>query len=270
MTSGAPETHRTSLNFCDLPPWAIASRAYNANPQPLHIQGVLTTHHRLFTRLDQLEDWEDRARIYQDYMDVAFHLHQWQEESHPTGQLSLKNSYLRFLRGWLFDSNSVEGAVMKGWVESRIGLPPTYHRCRIPGVHSEEYLGYLTDRMNGSARTNAILSQLDLLYEFVQHELRLRNPGGTHLTLYRGVYDFSEHTVLENLGENRAVVRLNNLNSFTRDFERAWEFGTRVLEVQVPLPKVFFDGSFLHSGILRGEEEVLVIGGEFELRVRLF
>ena len=38
---------------------------------------------------------------------------------------SLKNSYLRYLRGWMMDSNSIEGAVLKGWVESRMGLPPT-------------------------------------------------------------------------------------------------------------------------------------------------
>jgi NAD+--dinitrogen-reductase ADP-D-ribosyltransferase len=261
---------RPSLNFCDLPPWVIASRAYNDSPQPLHIQGTRTTHHRLFSRLAELSTWPQRAQTFQDYMDVAFHLHQWRGESHASGRLSLKNSYLRFLRGWLFDSNSAEGAVLKGWVESRIGIPPTYHRGRIPSIHSEHYLRYLADRMNGSARTHAILFQLDLLYEFVQYELQRRSPAESHLTLYRGVHDFCEHAVLENLGENQAVVRLNNLNSFTREFERAWEFGTRVLEVRVPVSKVFFDGSLIHSSILRGEEEVLVIGGEFELRVRMY
>ncbi|HSH70222.1 MAG TPA: NAD(+)--dinitrogen-reductase ADP-D-ribosyltransferase [Deferrisomatales bacterium] len=270
MTGAPSKDPRPSLNFCDLPPWVIASRAYNDNPQPLRIQGTRPTHHRLFARLDGLPTWEERAQAFQDYMDVAFHLHQWRGESHPTGQLSLKNSYLRFLRGWLFDANSMEGAVLKGWVESRIGISPTYHRGPIPNIHSEHYMGYLADRMNGSARTHAILSQLDLLYEFVQYELQRRHPDTSHLTLYRGVYDFSEHTVLENLGENRAVVRLNNLNSFTREFERAWEFGTRVLEVRVPATKVFFDGSLIHSGILRGEEEVLVLGGEFELKVRVY
>ena len=40
--------------------------------------------------------------------------------------------------------------------------------------------------------------------------------------------------------------------------------------IEVPVPKVFFDGSLLHSSILRGEEEVLVIGGAFEVRVRLY
>ena len=69
---------------------------------------------------------------------------------------------------------------------------------------------------------------------------------------------------------NRMVIRLNSLNSFTRDFERAWEFGTRILEARVPIPKVFFDGAFLHAGILQGEEEVLVIGGEYDVLVRWY
>ena len=55
-------------------------------------------------------------------------------------------------------------------------------------------------------------------------------------------------------------MRLNNLVSFTTDFERAWEFGSKVLQADVPLPKIFF-----HSGLLpatmHGEDEYIVIGG---------
>ena len=120
------------------------------------------------------------------------------------------------------------------------------------------------------ARTNAIFSQLDLLYEFVQHELKTRDPKRAHVTLYRGIYDIEEHDILQRLDKDRIVLRLNNLNSFTRDFERAWEFGTLVLEAQVPIPKIFFDGSFLHVSILQGEEEVLVIGGVYEVRLRYY
>ena len=121
--------------------------------------------------------------------------------------------------------------------------------------------------MQGAERTNAILPQLDLLYEFVQYELRRRYPGQMHMTLYRGIYDFSEHQVLEKLAENRYVMRLNNLNSFTDDFERAWEFGSKVLEAQVPLTKVFFMGGLLPRSLFKGESEVLVIGGEYEVKV---
>jgi len=259
-----------SFNLCNLPPWILGSRHFNANPQALELQGVRRAHRYLFDKLPGVATWEERAALFRDYMDVAFHLHQWRGETTSSGQLSLKNSYLRFLRGWMVDANSCEGAVLKGWVESRFGLPPLFHRQPIPGPDSEAYLAYLAERMNGSARTNAILGQLDVLYEFVQEELRRREGSAAHLRLYRGVHDLDEHELVEAPGKARLVLRLNNLNSFTREFERAWEFGTRVLEAHVPLCKVFFDGSFLHSSILRGEEEVMVIGGEYEVRVRLY
>ncbi len=257
------------LSLCSVPPWIIGSRGFNTHPKPIRIHGVRTTHAHFFRQLDDLSTWEERAEIFQDYMEVAFHLHQWQKNGAPIGQLSLKHSYLRFLRGWLFDSASIEGAVMKGWVESRMGLPPTYHGGHIQGKESAAYLSYLTDRMNGAARTNAIFSQLDLLYEFVQYEMKRRDPDTTHIKLFRGVHGFDDHDILAWDDKGKGVVRLNNLNSFTHDFERAWEFGTFIIETRVPVSKIFFDGSFLHAGILKGEEEVLVIGGEYDITRRI-
>jgi len=257
------------FSLCSVSPWIIGSREFNGNPERLRIQGVRTTHAHFFSLLDQLSTWEERARIFQDYMEVAFHLNQWKKTDESQDQISLKYSYLRFLRGWLFNASSVEGAVMKGWVESRMGLPPTYHGGHIHGKESLEYSSYLKDRMDGAARTNAIFSQLDLLYEFVQYEMERRDPSITHITLFRGIYDFSEHEILARKDTQSFVVRLNNLNSFTHDFERAWEFGTFVMEARVPVSKIFFDGSFLHAGILKGEEEVLVIGGEYDIKRRL-
>ncbi|WP_305044849.1 NAD(+)--dinitrogen-reductase ADP-D-ribosyltransferase [Geoalkalibacter sp.] len=255
------------LNLCGLPPWAIASRHFNAHPQPLEIQGVRQANRLLFARLDALEDAQARGLQFHDYMDVSFQLHQWRQETSVKGRKSLKNSYLRFLRGWMFDSNSPEGAVLKGWVESRFGLPPTYHGSRIADPHGEAYYRYLVERMKGAARTNAVNAQFDVLFAFVQYELARRFPGRTHLPLYRGVHDFSEYPILEELGKNRFVVRLNNLNSFTSDFERAWEFGSKVMKADVPLCKVVYLCGILPSSLLKGEEEVLVLGGEFEVEV---
>ncbi len=257
----------TSMNRCNLPPWAIASKHYNRHPQALEIQGVRHSGQPLFAKLDALDDAEGRGALFHDFMDVRFQLHQWQREETPNSRRSLKNSYLRFLRGWLFDSNSVEGAVLKGWVESRLGLPPIYHHEPIGDVHSQAYFRYTVDRMKGSQRTSAILPQFDLLYAFVQYELARRLPGRTHLVLFRGIHDFAEHQVVETLDKNRYLLRLNNLNSFTDDFERAWEFGSRVLEAQVPLTKVFFMGGLLPKSLFKGEGEVLVIGGEYEVKV---
>ena len=255
------------MNLCNLPPWAIASRHYNRHPQPLEIQGVRQANRLLFQRLDALDDPQRRAGLFHDYMDVTFQLHQWEQEASLRGRKSLKNSYLRFLRGWMFDANSREGAVLKGWAESRIGLPPTFHREPIEDVHSQAYFRYTVDRMQGAARTNAINQQFDVLYEFVQYELQRRYPGTTHLCLFRGINDFAEHRIIETFDRNHFLVRLNNLVSFTTDFERAWEFGSRVLRTEVPLTKIFFQGDLLPRSLLKGEGEVMVIGGEYEVKV---
>ena len=257
----------TPFNLCTLPPWAIASHRFNAHPQPLELTGVRQANRFLFARLAETPTPEARAQLFHDYLDVTFQLHQWQQAGSPAGRRSLRNSYLRFLRGWMFDSNSREGAVLKGWVESRFGLAPTYHRGTICDIHCDAYYRYLEERMRGAARTAAIHPQLDLLYEYVQDELRRRWPDLHHLLLYRGVQDFTEQRLLADLGDRRHLVRLNNLVSFTDEFERAWEFGSRVLEARVPVVKVVFMGGFLPSTLLRGEGEVLALGGEYEVRV---
>ncbi len=256
------------FNLCTLPPWVIASRHYQSHPKALEIQGVRRTHSLLFHRLQGLADPTERAALFHDYMDVTFQLHQWERETSERGRKSLKKSYLRFLRGWMFDANSLEGAVLKGWVESRFGIAPTFHRETIDDIHSEAYFLYTVDRMKGAERTSALHFQLDLLFEFVQSELARRHPGLSHLSLYRGIHNFDEHRILERQGR-RYLLRLNNLNSFTTDFERAWEFGSRVLKAEVPLFKIFFCSDILPSPLLKGEEEVLVIGGEYEVEVMI-
>jgi NAD+--dinitrogen-reductase ADP-D-ribosyltransferase len=208
----------------------------------------------------------ERAAVFNDYMSVKFQLHHWQQET-DKARRSIRNSYLRYLRGWMMDSNSIEGAVLKGWVESRMGIPPTYHKVAIAGIHDEEYLGYAYDRMKGSERTNAINSQLDLLYEYCQYELSRRGIGQDGLLLYRGTFDAKEHKVLEQIGKREQVVSLNNLVSFTAEEERAWEFGYTVWEVRVPAVKIFFFGDLLPTSILKGEGEYLVIGGEYRVRI---
>jgi NAD+--dinitrogen-reductase ADP-D-ribosyltransferase len=71
--------------------------------------------------------------------------------------------------------------------------------------------------------------------------------------------------VVERLGAREQVVRLNNLCSFTDDPERAWEFGSTVWEARVAVPRIFCV-SWFFPGILRGEREVLVVGGEMRVR----
>lgn len=270
-TALRPIVNLPAFNRINVPPRALATTSYNEKPVRLEIEGSRDTHKRLFAKLEKMPCSEERSSYFQGYMDVAFSLYQWSAQDHPSSRLSLKNSYLRFLLGWMYDSNSRDGAVLKWWVQSRFGIPPTFHRGIIGDSGTPGHLGYERDRANGSLRTNSIEHQLDLLYEFIQGELHSGMGEETgHLVLYRGVYGVDDHLVVEQRGKDRYLIWLNNLNSFTREFERAWEFGDRVMEVQVPLPKVFFDGALLHSGVLQGEEEVLVIGGQYDVRIKWY
>ena len=258
------------VNRCDHPPWVIASTRFNRNPLPIEIQGVRRAHRSLFARLDRHTDPAARARCFRDYMRIVFRVGAWHREPSRLARRSLRNSYLRFLRGWMLDSSSPEGAVLKGWVESRFGLPPTFHAGPIADLHAPAYVLYLVERMRESARSNAVDSQFDLLYEYVQYELRRRHPGVHAFTLYRGVKNLGEYRVVGKTGETGVVLRLNNLNSFSSRLEHAWQFGSRVLEADVPASKIFFRSDLLPGILPRGEEESLVIGGEYEVTVRLY
>jgi NAD+--dinitrogen-reductase ADP-D-ribosyltransferase len=256
----------TSFNRCNLPPWVIASRHFDEHPQPIEIQGVRDANRFLFDLLERTADPEERARRFDDWMNVRFQLHQWQEQATADARRSLRNGYLRFLRGWGMDSSTIEGAVLKGWVESRLGIPPIFHRERLGARDSPAWQRYVADRTRGQARTSAIDAQLDLVYTFTQDELARRHPGERTLTLWRGQNDLEEHEVVEQLGPREWVLRMNNLCSFTDDRERAWEFGDVVLEARVAIPRVFFAGHLFPRSILKGERELLVIGGELRVK----
>ncbi|CAG0932212.1 NAD(+)--dinitrogen-reductase ADP-D-ribosyltransferase [Geobacter sp.] len=258
--------NNSGFNLCNLPPWVIASRHFNDNPHPLEVQGVRLANRFLFDRLDVIASPDERGTVFNDYMSVKFQLHHWQEQQTAAARKSLRNSYLRYLRGWMMDSNSVEGAVLKGWVESRMGIVPTFHKVRIGGTQTEAYYTYMVDRNAGSKRTSAINSQLDILHEFCQYELARRFPGERWVTLYRGTFGADDYDVVEELGKREKIIRFNNLVSFTSIEERAWEFGSTVWEIRAPLAKVFFFDDLLPNSILKGEGEYLVIGGEYRVR----
>ncbi len=250
------------FNLCNLPPWVIASRHFNDHPQPILIQGVREANRFLFEKLEQIDSRDERGQMFSDFLSVKFQLHH-QEGQTDSARKALRNSYLRFLKGWMMDSNSVEGAVLKGWVESRMGISPAFHRERISGDDSEAHYGYVVDRTKGSKRSNAINAQLDLLFEYCQYEQQRSHKGIATLTLFRGTNGATEDQVIEKLSKREQIVRLNNLVSFTDEEERAWEFGSIVWKVQVPTPKIFFYDDLLPTSLLKGEGEYLVIGGEY-------
>ncbi len=255
----------TSFNRCNLPPWVVASSHFDEEPRPLEIQGVRAENAGLFRALEVLDDPDMRGRVLDDWLSVRFQLHHWQDQATLPARRSLRNSYLRFLRGWGMDANSVEGAVLKGWVESRIGIPPTFHHVPLRADEAA-WARYAADRTRGHAFTSAIDAQLDVVYAFTQYELARRHPGERWLTLWRGQNDLDAHEIVERLGPREWILRLNNLASFTDDRERAWEFGSVVLEARLAIPRIFFAGHLLPRSILRGEREHLVIGGELRVR----
>jgi NAD+--dinitrogen-reductase ADP-D-ribosyltransferase len=273
-------TPRTSVfSRCNLPPWVIASVRFQEEPQPLEIDGVRTADKWLFERLADIADADERGRMFHDYVSVKFRLHEWEQYGAAAGA-SLRSSYLQFLHGWSADSNGREGAVLKGWVESRFGLRATFHRGKL-AVDPAAREHYWYDRMHGAERTMGLAMQFDLLHTFCQEELRRRHgPDARWVTLYRGTHDPDEYEITpdtsasppspENLitsqyGEEK-LIRLNCLSSFTSDKEVAWEFGSRVWEVRVPLAKVFFFSGLLQHWLLGGESEWLVLGGEYRVR----
>jgi NAD+--dinitrogen-reductase ADP-D-ribosyltransferase len=256
-------------NYCNIPAWRLASVEFNEQPKPIEIQGVGHANAYLFRLLEDMADPAERAKAFEDFMCVQFHLHEWDQEHSEHARRSLKNSYLRFLRGWGFDSNSIEAAVLKAWVESRFGLPPTFHRGKVMSDDPKDQMAFAMDRMKGSERTNAINQQFDLLYAFCQYELGRRHPSEQWFELYRGTQDSTQYETLEVLNKRERIVRLNNLNSFTPDQERAFEFGSTVWQTRVPLVKIVFFSQLLPSPILKGEDEFLVLGGAYRVKTVL-
>lgn len=262
-----PRDARLPINRCNLPAVVLGSLTYQRHPSPLYLDGVAELHHDLFRRLAAVDAPAARAEVFRDYMTVHFRLER-PEEMGFTGcrKSRAKANYVRMIRGWSFDSDSREGAVLKGWVESRFGLMPRYHAQPLRDPSGEAYRRYLEMRSAGLYGTNALESQFDLVYAYCQREIALRHPGARHVTLYRGVNRMADHEVLAKGQGGQHVILLNNVSSFTHSRERACEFGDYILAVDVPLTKIFFHCGLL-PGVLQGEDEFLVIGGVVDVRL---
>ncbi|MCX7713789.1 MAG: NAD(+)--dinitrogen-reductase ADP-D-ribosyltransferase [Chthoniobacterales bacterium] len=257
------------FSLANHPPWVIADWRFQKYPRELHIGRTRADNRRLFAKLQAEADAERRGEIFHEYVTVQFSLHEWDRQKSTNARRSIRNSYVRFLRGWSLDSNSIEGAVLKAWVASRFGLEPTFH-YEVLEESPEMRERFEIERVCGESKTNAIFQQLDLLFEFCQEELTRRFGRRKHIRLYRGTFDAEKYPRVLRPEATLPVVRLNNLNSFTSDRETAWEFGSTVWEVDVPLAKIFFFSGLLPTSLLRGEGEFLVLGGEYEIRTILF
>lgn len=255
----------SSLNRCNLSPWFIASEDFQENPQPIEIDGVRNLDRWLFRRLEQIDDPDERIRVFHDYVCVKFGLTEGTSGYFLDHLLQAPCNYTHFLRSWGVDSNGNAGAVLKAWVESRFGILATYHTgCLATDEKARET--FLMDRMKGAAQSIGVLMQLDLLYTFCQDELRRRFPGERWTTLYRGTHDPEEYVVRQiEKGKRKQLVQLNNLSSFTSDSEIAWEFGCSIWEVRVPLSKIVFFNGLSPKSFLASESEFLVLGGYYNV-----
>ncbi|MEW6512523.1 MAG: NAD(+)--dinitrogen-reductase ADP-D-ribosyltransferase [Pseudomonadota bacterium] len=258
-----PAWARLPINRCNLPAVILGSLTFQRHPTALVLDGVAELHADLFALLDGIDSSTERAQLFRDYVAAHFRLDHLEDAGiDEHSQKRAKANWLRVLRGWSFDADGREGAVLKGWVESRFGLIPRFHGEPLRDFTGPAWLHYVEMRATGLYGTNALEGQLDLLYAYCQYEYA-RADAGDHITLYRGINRIVEHEVLSGEGKCQ-VVLFNNLTSFTANRERAGEFGDYILAAEIPTAKIFFHCTLL-PGVLKGEDEHLVIGGAYEV-----
>jgi NAD+---dinitrogen-reductase ADP-D-ribosyltransferase len=261
-----PRYARLPINRCNVPAVILGGLTFQRFPSPLHLDSVAELHADLFRRLERIDDKEERGAAFCDYLTVHFCLEELEKAGLTERSKRRANAnWKRVLRGWSFDSDGREGAILKGWVESRFGLLPRFHGEPLRDFSGKAYLRYQEMRSAGLYGTNALESQLDLVYAYSQYEFRRCPPDETRIELYRGINRLAEHEVLTG-SKTRQIVLFNNLVSFTASRERASEFGDYILTTRVPTAKIFFNCGLL-PGVLKGEDEYLVIGGVYDIAI---
>lgn len=268
----AARGHRTTM--VGVPAARLGSAGFNDAPAPLRIHGARVEHRALFEGLSETGHPDAAADVFQGYMARTFGLNpDFSGSEGADGRRRFRASYLRLLKGWMFDSNNAEGAVLKGWAESRFGLLPTFHGEPIRRLAGPAWARYTEQKMSSRFHNNDIHRQLDLLYEYAQWwiargwETAPMPAGAGHITLFRGTNDFDEHLVVARPDRRTAILRLNNLCSFSISRDIACQFGDHILEARVPLVKIVFFRNLLPRYPFRGEGEYLVVGGDTRVTV---
>jgi len=273
----AQPQHWYSTNLVGVPAPLLASTAFNANPVALSIAGTREAHAGLFALLERSRDLSEARDMFVHYLVIAFGLRK--PEPHELASLGAaerrrwRSSWRKLLQGWGMDANGAAGAVLKGWVESRFGLVPSFHKAPLARFPSPAWVAYLQEKAASRYNSNNIHQQLDLLYEFCQWALRRYAPSGArtpqrHLRLWRGSNQCEEQVVAGSLQDRHCTVRLNNIVSFSLSQEDASCFGDWVFEVQVPSCKLLVFPDLLPGQIMQGEREVLALGGDYAVVAR--
>ncbi len=161
-----------SSNLVGLPTDFLASCDFNDQPMPVHISGAREMNDNLFKMLQLASDLQEAGEAFNSYMYAMFGLDPQQRDEKNRGQTRrYRSSFLQLIKGWGIDSNGPEGAVLKGWVESRFGIFPTYHKEMISRISNGAWTTYIMEKMSSRFHNNTIYTQLDLLYEFCQWTL---------------------------------------------------------------------------------------------------
>jgi len=260
-----PSNAQLQINRCNLPASIIGGLTYNEQPVPLLLDSVAEMHKNLFLHLKKFDDIAIRRSLFYEYMNGHFQLSDLSQMGQSdTARLNRKNvNYKKIIFGWHMNPNGFEGAVIKRWVESRFGLLPRFHKKLIRNYYDVSYHRYLGESSVATYNTNAIESQLDVLYCYNQYELSLRCK--THITLYRGLNHLNDHEILEK-DNNLITILLNNINSFSTNIDIAHQFGDYVIEIKVPKYKIFcFNGTLPKQ--INAEDEYISIGGLFRAKL---
>ncbi len=269
MSDGSDPARWYSTNLVGVPTALLADALFNDHPLPLHVAGAREAHSGLFALLARCPDPAEARVVFAHYMTLAYSLQRLSaaERAAAPGR-RFRASYLKLLQGWGLDANGAAGAVLKGWVESRFGLVPVFHKAPLERFPSPAWVRYLEEKASSRFQNNAIFQQLDLLFEFSQWMLArfaTLGPGPT-IDLWRGSTRCEEQIVAGSLRERRCIVRLNNIVSFSRSRELAGCFGDWLLRARVPLAKLLLWPGLLDTASLDGEGEVLAIGGEYDVQ----
>lgn len=265
-----------STNLVGVPTRVLSGTTFNAHPIALSIAGTRETHPGLFGLLARCANLNDASEVFVHYLDIAFGLRA--PAAHeavaldPAERRRWRSSWRKLLQGWGMDNGGAAGAVLKGWVESRFGLVPIHHKQPLQRFPSPGWITYLEEKTSSRLHNNNIHQQLDLLYEFCQWALqRFGLPGmapARHLRLWRGSTRCDEQLVAGSLRQRHCTVRLNSLVSFSLSADDAGCFGDWVFEAQVPACKVLVFPGLLPGQVLQGEQEVLALGGDYEVVAR--
>lgn len=263
-----------STNLVGVPAPVLGGLAFQQQPRPLAIAGVREAHARLFALLERSADADEAREMFVHYMNLAFGLLPPAAGAAACAaeRRRWKTSWAKLLQGWGLDANGAAGAVLKGWVESRFGLVPSFHGAPLARFPSPAWVGYLEQKSASRWHNNSIWQQLDLVYEFCQWMLSRRGllpeADGLHVRLWRGSNRVEEQLVSGSLRQRQCVLRLNNLLSFARSREQAECFGDWVFEVRVPLAKLVYVPGLARASLLQGEAEVIALGGDYQVEAR--